>query len=968
VTTPDRWNRIEEIYHAALARPTDLRAAFIREACGDDVALCMDVESLLAQDASAASFLETPAAARSLAPGTRIGPYEIVSLLGAGGMGVVYKARDTRLPRTVAIKLLPPAFSEHPDRLRRFEQEARAAAALNHPNILALYDVGTYEQSPYLVSELLDGDTLRKRLAGGPLPVRKAVDYAIQIARGMAAAHEKDIVHRDLKPDNIFITSDGHVKILDFGLAKLVEEAAPAEASQLLTVPAPEIHRPQTTPGMVMGTVGYMSPEQVQGAPADPRSDIFAFGAILYEMLGGRRAFGGDTAIESMMAILKEDPAPLPASGRNIPPALERLVDRCLEKKAASRFQTASDLAFALETLSSSQIAMESVPPPIAQTSRSRRWSPILVSVSSIGAAALSVLAVWIWTNRPASDSHVYRSTLIPPVQLGGGTTARNRFSLSPDGRTLAFTAVADATPQLWVRSLDGLTAQPLPGTDGAVAPFWSPDSKSIAFVADGKLKKIDAAGGPVITLADSAATVPGSWNADNVILFMHSSTEPLFRVSGAGGAATPATTLDTKQGETFNGFPFFLPDGRHFLFTAGRRLTVARLLQPDGAVLYVGSLDSSQRTRVLEGVVNAKYAMGFLLFMRGTTLMAQRFDPDRFVLSGDASPIGEQIQLDQTRSGAFSPSQTGALVYQTGSAGSRLTWFDRTGHELGSLGDPADYNDLFLSRDGSRATVSVADTPGAARDDWIVDVKRGIRNRFTFDAADEHEAIWSPDSAEIIFNSNRKGPMDLFIKHSSGAGSEELLLADEFDKFPQSWSPDGRFIMYIRQRGMERALSPRGNSQELWVLPLSGDRKPFPFAQTEANERFAQFSPDGRWVAYQSLEFGRGEVYVAPFPGPGGKRQVSSGGGTSPRWRGDGKEIFFESPGRRVMAATVAAHGDSFEVSQVQPLFTLRRGGTFWNWDVTPDGQRFLVNAVREDIESAPMTLVVNWVAGLKK
>jgi len=700
-----------------------------------------------------------------LTSGSPLGPYEITALLGSGGMGEVYRARDPRLGRDVAIKILPSGLSADPDRLHRFEQEARAAAALNHPNILAVYDIGQQpsigsgQAAPYIVSELLQGETLRSRLAsvrveresanagervgvgvgagspravkkdGEALPVRRALEYAIQIAHGLAAAHEKGIVHRDLKPENLFVTSDGRVKILDFGLAKLTQaEPDLAGVSELPTTP------PDTLPGLVLGTVGYMSPEQVRGLAADHRSDIFAFGAILYEMLSGQRAFRRETTAETMTAILKEDPPDLPLAERHIPPALERIVDRCVEKTPDSRFQSTKDLGFALEALSSYSEAAGSVAVAAGRKGllRSARLAWGVAAAVSVAALALGAGRYF---QRPPVDTRAYRSTILPPPdtvttfdQIGfpGATLA-----LSPNGRRLAFLARGtDGQRRLWVRLLEGLSAQPLAGTEGVSAPFWSPDSQFLAFFAGGQLKKIDAAGGPPVVLGDAPAAIAdgpggsGAWNRDGLIIFAATAAARVQRVSASGGAPSPVTTLDAQQGESFHVWPFFLPDGRHFLYLAIGNKT-GGAIAPNG--IYVASLDTGDRQLLLPGGSNAQYAQGHLLFLREQTLMAQPFDLDRLELAGEAVPIAQQVFIGsgQEGIGAFSVSETGALAYQTGLSGevrSQLTWFDRSGKQIGVLGDQADYGDVQLSPDGTQqGDGSSGERPG-------VGLRRGYR------------------------------------------------------------------------------------------------------------------------------------------------------------------------------------------------------------------------------------------------
>jgi Tol biopolymer transport system component len=904
-------------------------------------------------------------------------------------MGEVYRARDARLGRDVAIKTLPTAFATDRERLQRFEQEARAAAALNHPNILAIHDIG-YEapasglSPPFIVSELVEGETLRRRLQQaaaparspgppvsdqGPLPVRKAIEYAVQIARGLAAAHEKGIVHRDLKPENILVTADGRVKILDFGLAKLTETVPLAAGfSDLPTVsPADAAHdRPHTLPGIILGTVGYMSPEQVRGVPADHRSDIFSLGAILYEMLAGRRAFRGDTTADTMSAVLSAEPPDLVDPEHPIPSALLRIVHRCLEKAPASRFQSASDLTFAMEALSGQGLASEGV----REVPRRARVPLAWVAAAVLLLAAVVVLAV-LFTGRWATvDSRVYRASIAVPSRLGASLDALS-FAVSPDGRRLAFVAPdASGRVMLWVRPLDSLASQPLAGTEGAAAPFWSPDNRFVAFVAGGKLMKIEASGGPPSTVAEASLAVPGAWSGDEIlftpagawsadeILFTPAAGSPLWRVPAGGGRGSAVTSLDAAAGERAHAFPVFLPDGRRFLYRA-----------IGGAMpgLYAASLDSPARTRILDDAVNVQFSEGTLLYLRDTTLVARRFDASRLTFSGDEVAIAERIWIPTTSprplgqpTGAFSAAETGVIVYQsTAAAGSQLVWFDRAGRPAGVLGDAADYADVFLSPDGRHASASIA-TPGGTRDIWTFDVTRNVPTRFTFDSGNEFEGIWTRDNSRIAFNSNRDGPLNLYVKSAGGTGPEELLVRDGQEKFAQSWSSDGQFLLYI-------ATPPgQGGQQDMWVVPMAKDRRPFPYLATKFQEGVgAQFSPDGRWVVYTSNESGRQEVYVASFPVPDRRWPVSIAGGLLPRWRGDGREIFyFEAGNSRVMAAEVTNDGAALRVGTPRPLFNVRPAGGRKFWDVSPDGQRFLVNTALAAPDEAPLRLLVNWTA----
>jgi len=897
----------------------------------------------------------------SLSSGTKFGRYEIRSKIGEGGMGEVYRARDTQLGRDVAVKVLPSTYSVDEHRLSRFEQEACAAGALNHPNILVIYHIDTHDGAPYIVSELLEGETLRQRISGTALAPRRVIDYASQIARGLAAAHEKGIVHRDLKPDNIFITKDARVKILDFGIAKLTQSDATRSQTDIPT------RRVDTGPGVVMGTVGYMSPEQVRGQAVDHRSDIFSFGAILYEMLSGRRAFHGESAADTMSAILKEDPPDLSDTNQNISPALERLVNHCLEKNPEARFHSASDLAFALEAISgSSGVSGQTMRAMTALPARARIRKQLPWLVAALLALALIAALPFVFLylrNSPVSHLTAVRAMIPPPENAH--LPYFNQMEVSPDGLRLAFVAIgANGVTSLWLRPLAALSAQPLAGTEGASYPFWSPDSRFIGFFANGKLKKIDAAGGPPQTLCDAPSGRGGTWNRDGVIVFAPDIFSALYRVSATGGAPAPLP-LDKSRKEKVQHFPCFLPDGRHFLYRAGVTTAYAR---DKGNGIYVGSLDSSEYKLILNDDTYAIYASGHLLFWRDGALMAQPFDAQSLQLSGEAVPIAEQVQMNLTEIKAvFSASENGVLVFQSGSSrvgtGSQLTWFERDGKQAGKPGEPVYGSSPHISPDGQRVAAMLFDIQAGSTDLWLYDSALTRKTRFTFDPAFDSNPIWSPDGNRIVFMSDRKARLkyDLYLKDVSGARDEEVLFESNEYKRPTSWSADGRFLAYTRSDG------PTGKA-DIWILPLSGERKPFPFIQTsQFDESRARFSPDGRFVAYDSDESGSRQVYVTSFPGPGGKQQVSTNSGEDPVWRRDGKELFFLSEGK-LMAAEVKANGSGLDISNPQLLFDAHSGfGPWAHYDVTPDGKRFLVATVGEG-GSAPMTLVVNWTADLKK
>ena len=892
----------------------------------------------------------------TLDAGTKLDRYEIRSQLGAGGMGEVYLARDTQLGRDVAIKVLPSTFSVDSDRLRRFEQEACAASALNHPNILVVHDIGAHDGAPYVVSELLEGETLRKRIGGTPLAQRRAIEYALQIAHGLAAAHEKGIVHRDLKPDNIFITNDGRVKILDFGLAKLTQLDGNQSQTEIPT------RRVDTDSGVVMGTVGYISPEQLKGRPVDQRSDIFSFGAILYEMLSGRRAFHAESAAETMSAILKEDPPELSDTNKTVSPALERLVSHCLEKNPEARFHSARDLTFALESISSPSSSSEQTLTSITKSSP-RAWAReklpwVLMAVFALVAIASLIFAFLNIRRAPVDALVTTRFFIYPPEK----TELRGSFAVSPDGRRVVLRGIGEGKVLLWVRALDSLTTHALAGTEEAIFPFWSPDSRFIGFFSGGKLKKIEATGGSVQTLCDAPQGLGGAWNTDGVIIFAPREAETLYRVPAAGGAPVPLTSLEESRKEVSHLHPHFLPDGRRFLYlaTSPQRASMG---------IYAGSLDSKETKLLVNTDVSAAYAPpGYLLFLRERTLMAQGFNADSLELKGDPTPVAEEVdRLGQgARFALFSVSRTGVLVYRSGSSETtQLIWFDRNGKQLETVGSPANYAVPWLSPDEKRIVFSRLEPQSGNADIWLMELVRGTLTRFTFDQAGDLSPIWSPDGSRIVFASDRDGTPNLYQKAASGAGNEELLLKSDHRKIPLDWSADGKFILY-------QELHPK-TSSDVWALPLSGEQKPFPYLQTEFDERQARFSPDGKWIAYSSNESGTWQVYVQSFPAMGGKWQVSTSGGAQPQWRRDGKELFYLSPDRKLMAVGVKGDGSKFEASLPSVTFELRiisvgLPGPRNFYAAAADGKRFLVTSLLGDPTATPTTVVLNWTADLRR
>jgi eukaryotic-like serine/threonine-protein kinase len=886
-----------------------------------------------------------------LSGGTRLGPYEILAPLGAGGMGEVYRAKDTKLDREVAIKILPDAVAQDPERLARFEREAKVLAALNHPNIAQIYGVEEHA----LVMELVEGETLQ-----GPLPVETALNYARQIAEALEAAHEKGITHRDLKPANIMITPAGVVKVLDFGLAAVSADPASGSADR---PNSPTLTMRATQAGMLMGTAAYMSPEQAAGKPVDKRADIWSFGVVLWEMLTGQRLFDGETISHTLADVLRA-PIDFGRLPKETPSAIRDLLRRCLDRDVKTRLRDIGEARVAIQCVGQQPEAVA----PVSHGKGAWLW-PGIAALLLLGLGTPTILH--FREKAPAAPAPVKFQISTPEK-----ASATAHLYLSPDGRQLLFTGMGpDGRERLWVRTLDALEARALPGTEGSgspsLNPFWSADSRWVAFSVDGKVKKIAATGGPPLFVCDTADgdTGGGAWNQNGVMIF-GSNRHGLFRVPSAGGVASALTVLDASRAEVFHRRPVFLPDGLHFLYVRSSN-------NPESSGIFVGSLDAKpeeqSRKRLLGGQVGVGYApssdpgIGYVLFLLDDTLMAQTFDERRLELTGEPVPVAEQVGSNGATTGYFSASVTGALAYGSGANNSRLIWFDRQGKVLGSAADPGPYGELALSPEGTR--VAIARREGSNLDLWLLDLARGASTRFTFDPAQNRNPVWSPDGTQIAFSSIGKGRNGVYRKAASGAGEEQLLLQSNESKFPQDWSRDGRFLLYELRRS---------SGVDLWALSNPGaapsEAKPAPFLATPFNESHGQFSPNGRWFAYTSNESGRHEVYVRSFPGSSdgdGKWQISNGGGDQPRWRRDGKELLYVSLDNKLMSAEVGT-GPSFQPGVPKSLFTgpVLGPGFFagWSWDVAPDGQRFLIETAVEGVNSPVITVVLNWQAGLGK
>ncbi len=807
-----------------------------------------------------------------LTSGTKLGPYEILAPIGAGGMGEVYRARDTRLGRDVALKILPESFAREPDRLHRFEQEARSVAALNHPNILAVFDIGQHNGSPFLVSELLEGESLRAVLDRGALPQRKTIEHGVQIAHGLAAAHEKGIVHRDLKPENVFVTKDGRIKILDFGLAKLAQNAGAGPDEVTLA-------SPNTAVGIVMGTASYMAPEQVRGETADPRTDIFAFGAVLYEMLSGQRAFRRDTPAETMTAVMKEDPPELSDPGHPLSPALERIVRRCLEKNPEQRFQSARDLSFALSALSGTDASG-----PVRATAAPRRV-PLLFWLS-IGLALAAVsAATWLVARRPPAATRMQFAIAVPGEV--------SHMALSRDGSMLAFVAPEENSglPTLYVQRLGAANATLLPGTEDASYPFWSPDGANVAFFAHGKLQKIAVAGGTPQVLASVLAGRGGSWGRRDVILYTPNAESAIWRVNPDGTGAVPVTQSIKAPADQSNRWPVFLPDGNHFLFWAGN---FGNAKDDRSSGIYASSLDGKERKLVTLCHSSFGYDAGHLFYANDERqLVSVAFDPSTATVSGSTNIVANVVGYHPATFWAvLTAADNGTLVYNAsaGAALSVLTWMDRAGKELGRVGEPGVLANPTISPDGSRVALDISDQKANNVDVWLESTNGAGNSRFTFDPAEEVVGVWSRNGSMLAYRASLVSSSGVFLKRATGLERETMKFStpSSDDAVPNSWSLDDQQILCTHQ-------NPSGYYLEL--ISVSGGT-PTRFLSSKGSETNGQISPDGKWAAYASDESGNWEIYVTSFPGAAGKWQVSRGGGTEPRWRGDGKEIFYIGPG----------------------------------------------------------------------
>jgi serine/threonine protein kinase len=886
----------------------------------------------------------------SLAAGTKLGPYEIVSPLGVGGMGEVYRARDSKLGRDVALKVISEQFANDAERMARFEREAKVLASLNHPNIAHIYGLEDSSGVRALVMELVEGQTLAERIARGPMPLEETLSIAKQIAEALEYAHERGIVHRDLKPANVKITPDGAVKVLDFGLAKAIEETSDA----LEIGNSPTLSMGATRAGVILGTAAYMSPEQAKGKSADRRADIWSFGVVLYEMLSGKQMYSGETAPETLAHVITKEPSweSLPAA---TPAAIRHLLERCLTKDSKARLQAIGEARIIIERyLANPGLSTSSIERGLPEQRVSRSVLPWGIAALAVATALILAWAPW---RQSSEATRAMRLSFAVPPNLAFNDAQPDSAVISPDGQKIAFTATsADGKWQLWVRSLDSSDARLLPGTDDPLEPFWSPDSKSIAFGSQGKLKRVDLVGGSAQVLCDAARMTGGAWSTKGVILFGSDYGSVLFQVPATGGEPKPVTVRDNARGDFGHTTPSFLPDANHFLF----RISVNS--NPQG--VWIGSLDSPEVKQILTDNTSAIYASpGYLIFARNLALMAQAFDADSLRLKGEAIPIIPQAITDARGPGRYSVSDNGILVWQSNwKREYQLLWFDREGKQVGSVGPVMEVTsgqEPHLSPDGKRLVIK--------RDSniWVIDLARdtGIRLTSVFSQL----PLWTPDGSHIIFQSstNEIGKRGIVQKAANGLGELELLLNGV--NFPAEMSPDGRFILFDR-RGVRTQL-------DVWVLPLFGDGKEFPLLNSAFDEREPQLSSDGRWLAYCSDESGSYEIYVRPFSADGkvgdDKRRVSTNGGFQPKWRVGGQELFYVTGDGQMMSVPVKASGAGIEFGTPHALFKTRLFGQqaiLHEFDVTPDGQRFLVGTLIGEPKAPPPTVILNWTAELTK
>jgi Tol biopolymer transport system component len=871
----------------------------------------------------------------SLTAGARLGPYEVLSAIGAGGMGEVYRARDTRLDREIALKVLPEHLTGSSELRSRFEREAKAISSLQHPHICTLHDVGRERETDFLVMELLEGESLADRLQRGPLSMEEVLRFGIQIADALETAHSAGIVHRDLKPGNVFLTERG-VKLLDFGLAKLHATGPTSSRTQMGQLPTEQLSSPLTSAGMILGTFQYMSPEQLEGKESDARSDLFALGCVLYEMATGKKAFAGNSQASLIGAIMHSTPPPVSSVTALTPPALDRVISTCLAKDPKERWHTAHDLRLQLAWIAEGG-SQAGVPAPVAHRRKNRER--LAWGVAAAAAAAAALLGVGFVRRAPVAPELVRFQVPQPPKLPVVGSP-----KLSPDGRYLAFNATDDAgVTRVWVRPMDALEAQPLPGTEGATRPFWSPDSRFLGFIAGGKLKKVAVTGGPPQTVCDAPGGADGSWGEDGTILFDGSANDPIWKVASGGGVASALVDGKTDQ----VGWPQFLPGGKRFLYVKLNEGKQAIQLADAGGKLI---------REVVGGLSRVEYAPpGYLLFVRDTTLVAQRFDADSGKLEGEPIPVAEDLGTDNVGLADFSASRTGVLAYRAGRAGqTQYVWFDRGGSRAGAEMEAGDNNSFALSADG-RWLVYQAGGLGSG-DLWTRDLKRGVSSRFTFEKEGESAPLVSLDGRTVYFQSVRPGKPTRILERALDRTGEERTIFEKTGRLaPSAILPDGS-AMVLQYR-------PPDKPWEIWLLPLGHPDQAKPLVASEFQNTRPDLSPDGRWLAFESNESGSGEIYVIGIGEARGRWQISTRGGEEPHWAADGKELFYLSPEQKLMRVPVTT-GIAFDAGVPEPMFPMAIAPipTRNRYRVGPGGQRFLALVPQGDQTNPPTTVLLNW------
>jgi Tol biopolymer transport system component len=886
----------------------------------------------------------------TLTSGTKLGPYEIQSPLGAGGMGEVYRAKDTRLDRTVAVKILPSHLSDNPEAKQRFDREARAISSLNHPNICTMHDVGHQDGIDFLVMEFLEGETLADRLAKGPLATEQVLKYGIEICEGLERAHKSGVVHRDLKPGNVMLTKTG-AKLMDFGLAKATPSGAAPASSLTMTISGPSANQPLTARGMLVGTFQYMSPEQIEGKEADARSDIFGLGAVLYEMATGKRAFTGKTQASVVAAILASEPPPISAVQPMAPPALAQVVKTCLAKDPEERFQTVHDVKLQLKWIaeaSSSQLA----PPAQIRARRVVQKRTLLIAAVVGWILAVAGLASFLSSRVQLEDARrPMTASWLPPRDTEFAPAAAGALTLSPDGLKLVFLTGGASDTKLWVRDVNTGTVHQVEEAERPTFPFWSPDGKSIGFFSAGKLKKVALAGGPVQVLCDAPEGRGASWSPRGVIIFTPNIFEPLYKVPESGG--TPEKITESKPGWTHRN-PYFLPDGDHYLFIS-REASGGKV--PTGA-LYGASLSGEKPRQILERASNVQYSEGHLLYLRETVLVAQPFDPKSLQFSGDPKPVAEKLDYWNARDLAGFTAAHGTLVFRHGSLQrTQPMWVDRTGKELGRFGEPGLYSSLKPSPDGSLVGLVRPDPDTGKGDVWVVDTSRSTVSRSTFADAANISYAFAPDGKKIAVGTiagSASGGM--WIQPVSGSGNQEKLEKPEDYSTVMSWSPNGRYLFIRLQNNATR--------NDIYYIDLNGDRKLTPFLNSPANESGAILSPNGKWLAYDSDESGRFEIYVTAFPDPGGKWQVSNGGGSSPSWSADGKQLYYHIGDKLMVVAIQNAETFEFGAPTALPIHL----NEFDMLGPVAPGERFPALKPLSGGQSNPQEVILNWTGTLKQ